>query len=106
MVPRGPGFWTARFSFAATAAAPPPLPLRLRHGERRQLRTRAAVPHHGADGFTGHITAYANDVGYEHVFVEHLKNFAQAGDIVMAISGSRQLAQRGSRGRIRQFRRL
>ena len=34
------------------------------------------------------ITAYANDVGYESVFVEQLKNFAQAGDLVMAISGS------------------
>jgi D-sedoheptulose 7-phosphate isomerase len=34
------------------------------------------------------ITAYANDVGYESVFVEQLKNFAEAGDLVMAISGS------------------
>ncbi|MCW5980778.1 MAG: SIS domain-containing protein [Bryobacteraceae bacterium] len=34
------------------------------------------------------ITAYANDVGYEHAFVEHLRNFAQADDLVMAISGS------------------
>jgi D-sedoheptulose 7-phosphate isomerase len=34
------------------------------------------------------VTAYANDVGYESVFVEQLKNFAQPGDLVMAISGS------------------
>ena len=34
------------------------------------------------------ITAYSNDVSYEVVFVEQLKNFAQPGDLVMAISGS------------------
>ena len=34
------------------------------------------------------MTAYSNDVSYECVFVEQLKNFAQPGDIVMAISGS------------------
>jgi D-sedoheptulose 7-phosphate isomerase len=34
------------------------------------------------------VTAYANDVGYEDVFVEQLKNFAQAGDVLVAISGS------------------
>ena len=34
------------------------------------------------------LTAYANDVGYDCVFVEQLKNFAEPGDIVMAISGS------------------
>jgi D-sedoheptulose 7-phosphate isomerase len=34
------------------------------------------------------ITAYSNDVGYDVVFVEQLKNFARAGDIVMCISGS------------------
>ena len=34
------------------------------------------------------ITAYSNDVGYECVFVEQLKNFAEPGDVVMAISGS------------------
>ncbi len=34
------------------------------------------------------ITAYANDVNYESVFVEQLKNFACAGDVLMAISGS------------------
>src|SRR5438477_8548523 len=34
------------------------------------------------------ITAYSNDVCYECVFVEQLKNFAEPGDVVMAISGS------------------
>lgn len=34
------------------------------------------------------MTAYSNDVSYECVFVEQLKNFAQPGDVVMAISGS------------------
>jgi len=34
------------------------------------------------------ITAYSNDVSYECVFIEQLKNFAQAGDLVMCISGS------------------
>ena len=34
------------------------------------------------------ITAYANDVHYDCVFVEQLKNFAEPGDVVMAISGS------------------
>ncbi|MCC6538611.1 MAG: SIS domain-containing protein [Bryobacterales bacterium] len=34
------------------------------------------------------ITAYSNDVGYDVVFAEPLQNFAQPGDVVMAISGS------------------
>jgi D-sedoheptulose 7-phosphate isomerase len=34
------------------------------------------------------ITAYANDVSYDCVFVEQLRNFAQPGDLVMCISGS------------------
>ena len=34
------------------------------------------------------ITAYSNDVNYDCVFVEQLKNFAQPGDLVMCISGS------------------
>ncbi len=34
------------------------------------------------------ITAYANDVSYECVFVEQLKNFAREGDVLVAISGS------------------
>ncbi|MEO8657286.1 MAG: SIS domain-containing protein [Bryobacteraceae bacterium] len=34
------------------------------------------------------ITAYSNDVSYDVVFTEPLKNFAQPGDLFMAISGS------------------
>lgn len=34
------------------------------------------------------MLAYANDVSYDNVFVEQLKNFLQAGDIVIGISGS------------------
>lgn len=34
------------------------------------------------------LTAYANDVGYDVVFAEQLKNFARPGDVFLAISGS------------------
>jgi D-sedoheptulose 7-phosphate isomerase len=34
------------------------------------------------------ITAYSNDVAYESIFVEQLRNFAEPGDVVMLISGS------------------
>jgi D-sedoheptulose 7-phosphate isomerase len=34
------------------------------------------------------MTALANDVSYESVFVEQLKNFAQPGDVLFALSGS------------------
>jgi len=34
------------------------------------------------------LTAYANDVSYEGVFVEQLKNFLCAGDLVVGISAS------------------
>jgi D-sedoheptulose 7-phosphate isomerase len=34
------------------------------------------------------ITAYGNDVGYESVFVEQLRNWAVRGDVLIAISGS------------------
>lgn len=34
------------------------------------------------------LTAYSNDLHYESVFVEPLRNFAEAGDVVIAISGS------------------
>ncbi len=34
------------------------------------------------------LTAYSNDVGYECVFVEQLKNFGGSGDVLMALSGS------------------
>ena len=34
------------------------------------------------------ITAYSNDVSYDDIFVEQLKNFLNPGDLVIAISGS------------------
>jgi D-sedoheptulose 7-phosphate isomerase len=34
------------------------------------------------------ITAYSNDVGYDAVFVEQLKNFFNEGDVIIGISGS------------------
>jgi D-sedoheptulose 7-phosphate isomerase len=34
------------------------------------------------------VLAYANDVSYDCIFVEQLKNFASAGDVVLGISGS------------------
>lgn len=34
------------------------------------------------------ITAYSNDVSYDSVFVEQLKNWARPGDVLIAISGS------------------
>src|SRR6266567_463440 len=34
------------------------------------------------------ITAYSNDVSYECIFVEQLKNFAEPGDVLIAVSGS------------------
>ena len=36
----------------------------------------------------GTVTAYANDVSYESVFVEPLRNFAVKDDLLIAISGS------------------
>ena len=34
------------------------------------------------------ITAYSNDVSYNCIFAEQLKNFAQSNDVLMCISGS------------------
>jgi D-sedoheptulose 7-phosphate isomerase len=34
------------------------------------------------------MLAYANDCGYDSVFVEQLKNFIEVGDVVIGISGS------------------
>lgn len=34
------------------------------------------------------LTAYSNDVSYDCVFVEQLKNFARPGDVLICISGS------------------
>lgn len=37
---------------------------------------------------TPYILAWANDEGFDRVFVEQLKNLAQPGDLLVAISGS------------------
>ncbi len=37
---------------------------------------------------TPQITALANDFGYENIFIEQLKNLAEIGDLLIAISGS------------------
>jgi len=42
----------------------------------------------GLTDSVGIITAYANDVDYECIFAEQLRNFAQKGDVLLAISGS------------------
>jgi len=34
------------------------------------------------------ILAYANDISYDEVFLEQLKNYANSGDLVIGISGS------------------
>lgn len=39
------------------------------------------------DNFTG-LSAYSNDISYDLIFVEPLKNFLQKGDLVIGISGS------------------
>jgi D-sedoheptulose 7-phosphate isomerase len=52
--------------------------------------------HDGAKGFRvialgdngPGLTAWANDVGYERVFAEPLRNWVDKGDVVIAITGS------------------
>jgi D-sedoheptulose 7-phosphate isomerase len=50
------------------------------HG--RKFRGRTLVDNIGL------ISAYSNDVSYQDVFLEQLKNIAAPGDLVIAISGS------------------
>ena len=48
-------------------------------------------PHFRAIGLTDNMavfSAYANDEGYENVFVEALANLVQPGDVVLGISTS------------------
>ena len=52
------------------------------------LRKKARFKMIGLTDSLPTITAYANDEGYETVFVEPLKNFAQSGDLLIGISGS------------------
>lgn len=37
---------------------------------------------------TPYILAYGNDLGYDRIFVEQLKNFAQPGALLISLSGS------------------
>ena len=46
------------------------------------------------------ITALANDLGYEYIFSEQLKNMVQEGDLVIAISGSGNSANIIEGGRV------
>jgi D-sedoheptulose 7-phosphate isomerase len=52
------------------------------------LRKKARFKMIGLTDSIATITAYANDEGYETVFVEQLRNFAEPGDLLIAISGS------------------
>ena len=52
------------------------------------LRKKARFRMIGLTDSIATITAYANDEGYETVFLEPLKNFAQPGDVLIGISGS------------------
>ena len=54
----------------------------LSYGKRRRFRFMCLGDN------TATLTAYANDVGYEDVFVEQLRNFLEPGDLVIGISGS------------------
>lgn len=52
---------------------------------------RVAAPHFRVVALTDNvplITAWANDVAYEDVFAEQLRNLCQPGDLLIAISGS------------------
>ena len=59
-----------------------------RHRERGLLQKKGPLQNDRPYRQHGHVSAYANDEGYEVVFVEPLKNFATAGDLLIAISGS------------------
>jgi D-sedoheptulose 7-phosphate isomerase len=52
------------------------------YGRSRRLRVHALTDNIAT------IMAYANDVSYEDVFAEQLRNFMNDGDVVIGISGS------------------
>lgn len=52
------------------------------------LRKKARFKMIGLTDSMATLSAYANDEGYESVFVEPLKNFAESGDLLIGISGS------------------
>lgn len=52
------------------------------------LATRTPFRGHSLSDNTGLITAYANDMSYADIYSEQLKNLMDAGDLVIAVSGS------------------
>lgn len=54
----------------------------LRASDSRRLRVMSLTDN------IGWLLAVGNDLGYDQVFVQQLMNFAQPGDLVIAISGS------------------
>jgi D-sedoheptulose 7-phosphate isomerase len=52
------------------------------YGRAKRLRVHALTDNLAT------IMAYANDVGYDDIFVEQLRNFMREGDVVIGISGS------------------
>lgn len=52
------------------------------HGRDRRFKVLALTDN------TPWMTALANDVSYDEVFAEQLENFAEEGDLLIAISGS------------------
>lgn len=56
----------------------------LKHTNDRELRFRTVA----LTDNPAWILALGNDLSYEDIFVEQLKNFMQRGDVVVAISGS------------------
>ena len=52
------------------------------HGKRTRFRIQALAQNLPT------LTAYSNDVSYAEAMLEELQNFAQPGDLYMAISGS------------------
>jgi D-sedoheptulose 7-phosphate isomerase len=58
------------------------LPADLADTDKKRLRILSLTDN------TSYITAWANDEGYDRVFVEQLRNLASPGDLLVAISGS------------------
>ncbi len=54
----------------------------LRHGQVKRLKVLSLTDN------VGWITAVANDLSYEEIFVQQLANYAQAGDLAIGISVS------------------
>ena len=58
------------------------VPEDLRDESKRRLKIMSLTDN------VGWLTALGNDCGYDQVFVQQLMNFGQAGDVLVAISGS------------------